>query len=116
METPEFKKKTFALMMPFWPTKGTIISGNIGHNRLIVKSLKIFCDNITIRHVAAPDHVHILGAGEGGAVAASLARLLARPGKVPARVVACLEAAVVALDQFLVTPKEHVMIKFTKYK
>ena len=48
VETPEFKKKTFALMMPFWPTKGTIISGNIGHNRLIVKSLKIFCDNITI--------------------------------------------------------------------
>ena len=64
--------------------------------------------------VAAPDHVHILGAGEGGAVAASLARLLARPGKVPTCVVACLETAVVALDQFLVTPKERVMNKYSQ--
>ena len=91
--------------MPFDLTKGSIIVGCWKHWTLD----KIFCDNITIRHVAAPDHVHILGAGEGGAVAAALARLLARPGKVPACVVACLEAAVVTLDQFLVTPKKHVL-------
>ena len=54
--------------------------------------------SISLRRVAAPGDIFVPGAGEGDAVAAALTRLLARPGEVAARVVACLEAAVVTLD------------------
>ena len=55
-------------------------------------------NSITLRRVAAPGDIFVPDAGEGDAVVAALAGLLARPGEVAARVVACLEAAVVTLD------------------